>query len=618
MNKGETNALNVTKSLGGKSWRFFNADEAEITRIIQTKQLPEFIARLLCQRGIASDSIDAFFNPTLRDNFPDPFSMAGMEALSDDLSNHIMAAEKGAKTIGILADFDVDGATSAAILTRFLRHCGLNPPLYIPDRLNEGYGPSKAAFESLKEQGATFVIIADCGITAHEPIAQGRALGLDIAVLDHHEPEETLPNANHIVNPKRADDNSNLDMLAACGVSFMVCVATNSKLRDRGFFNEHHIKEAPLKSWMDLLGLGTVCDMVPLQGVNRLFVKAGFDQMAGHANEGIKALCAVGNITQAPTPTDAGWSIGPRINAGSRVHRSDLGAKLLATQDPQEALSIAMALEECNEERKAIQTKMMKTACDKVEMTNLYMKSIIIVDDESFHPGLSGLVAGRLKERYGKPAICITYAENPDGTIEGRGSGRSVKGVSMADMFIKARDEGLLVKGGGHAMAGGFTIEPDKLDAFRDYLYSYIQNLSQDNEIIDELEIDALATVRGAKPDFVNLLTANMGPFGMGNPEPLFALSNLRIYQADVLKDKHIRLLFSDAEGGMRMKGMFFSGVGTDLGEALLTQSKVMPFHLVGQFQINNWQGRDSVEFHIKDGAYAIDNKNKIDIKGAA
>lgn len=614
----DRSALNVTKSLGGKNWRFFDADDAEITRIVQTKQLPEFIARLLCQRGIASDSIDEFFNPTLRDHFPDPFLMAGMEGLSDDLSNRIIAAEQGAKTVGVLADFDVDGATSAAILTRFLRHCGLNPPIYIPDRLNEGYGPSKAAFESLKEQGAEFVIIADCGITAHEPIADGRALGLDIAVLDHHEPEDTLPDANHIVNPKRADDHSSLDMLAACGVSFMVCVATNKKLREKGFFNDRNISEAPMKSWMDLLGLGTVCDMVPLQGVNRLFVKAGFEQMAEHANEGIKALCAVGNVTKAPTPTDAGWSIGPRINAGSRVHRSDLGAKLLSTQDPEEALSIAMALEECNEERKAIQSKMMKTASDKVEMTNLYMKPIIIVDDESFHPGLSGLVAGRLKERYGKPAICVTYAENPDGTIEGRGSGRSVKGVSMADMFIKARDENLLLKGGGHAMAGGFTIEPDKLDALREYLYSYIEEAFQGNEIVDELDIDALVTVRGAKPDFVKLLTDNIGPFGMGNPEPLFALSNLRVHQVDVLKDTHIRVLFSDAEGGTRMKGMLFSGVGTDLGDALLTQSKAMPFHLVGQFQINSWQGRESVEFHIRDGAYAIESKKDNEIKGAA
>lgn len=613
----EYSALNVTKSLGGKSWRFFDVDEDEVTRIVQTKQLPEFIARLLCQRGIAYDKIDEFFNPTLRDNFPDPFSMAGMEGLAEDISERIISAEEGSPCIGVLADFDVDGATSAAILTRFLRHCGLNPPVYIPDRLNEGYGPSDKSFASLKEQGAEFVIIADCGITAHEPIAAGRDMGINIAVLDHHEPEETLPDANHVVNPKRSDDDSGLDMLAACGVSFMVCVATNKKLREKGFYKQRDIPEAPIKSWMDLLALGTVCDMVPLKGVNRLFVKSGFDQMKEHANEGIKALCAVGNVTKAPTPTDAGWSIGPRINAGSRVHRSDLGAKLLSTENPEEAESIAMALEECNEERKAIQKKMMKTASDKVEITNLYMKPIIVVDDESFHPGLSGLVAGRLKERYGKPAICITYAEMPDGTIEGRGSGRSVKGVSMADMFISARDEGLLVKGGGHAMAGGFTIEPDKLDDFRTYLYSYIDKITQDTEIIDELDIDAFATVRGAKPNFIKLLTDNMGPFGMGNSEPIFALSNVRAHQVDVLKEKHIRAMVSDAEGGSRMKAMFFGGVDTELGQAMLTKSKVMPFHLVGQFQINSWQGRESVEFHIKDGDYAIAIKEQIDVKEA-
>jgi len=600
-------ALNVTKSLGGKSWRFMDVDEAEVTRIAQTRALPEFIARMLCQRGIDSDKIDEFFNPTLRDHFPDPFSMAGMGALADELAARIMSADKGSASIGILADFDVDGATSAAILTRFLRHFGLNPPLYIPDRLNEGYGPSEAAFKALKEQRAEFVIVADCGITAHEPIEAGRALGLDIAVLDHHEPEETLPNANHIVNPKRADDASGLEMLAACGVSFMVCVATNNKLREKGFYGSNDTPEAPMKSWMDLLGLGTVCDMVPLTGVNRLFVKAGFEQMAGHANAGIKALCEVSGIDKAPTPTDAGWSIGPRINAGSRVHRSDLGAKLLATTDPQEALSIAMALEQCNNERKEIQAKMMQTASDKVESTNLYMKPIIIVDDESFHPGLSGLVAGRLKERYGKPSVCVTYANNPDGTRESRGSGRSVQGVSMADLFISARDAGLLVKGGGHAMAGGFTIEPDKLEAFCDFAYAYIENITKDNELVDELDIDAFATVRGARPDFIKLLTNNMGPFGMGNPEPIFALSNIKIQQIDVLKEKHIRAQISDAEGGGRMKTMFFGGVDTPLGQAMLTQYRAAPFHLAGQFQINNWQGRESVEFHIKDGAYAIE-----------
>ncbi|NQZ14317.1 MAG: single-stranded-DNA-specific exonuclease RecJ [Alphaproteobacteria bacterium] len=614
---GQSSALHVQKSLGGKSWRFFDADDAEVTRIVQTRQLPEFIARLLCQRGIPSDSIDEFFNPTLRDHFPDPFSLKGMAELADDIAARIMAAKEGGSTIGILADFDVDGATSAAILTRFLRHFGLNPPVYIPDRLEEGYGPSKASFESLKEQGAECVIIADCGITAHEPITDGRALGLDIVVLDHHEPEDTLPDANHIINPKRKDDSSGLDMLAACGVSFLVCVAINNRLREKGFYKERSIEEAPMKSFLDLLGLGTVCDMVPLQGPNRLFVKAGFDQMAHHTNEGIKALCLVGKVEKAPTPTDAGWSIGPRINAGSRVHRSDLGAKLLSTTDADEAMSIALALEECNQERKEIQSKMMKTACDKVEITNLYMKPIIVVEDESFHPGLSGLVAGRLKERYGKPAICVTYAENSDGSIEGRGSGRSVKGISMADMFISARDEGLLVKGGGHAMAGGFTIEPDKIDAFREYLYSYIDNLSEDNEIIEELEIDSLATVRGATPNFIKLLTDNMGPFGVGNAEPIFALSGVRAYSVDVLKEKHIRLMLSDSDGGSRMKAMFFSGVDTELGQALLTQSKVMPFHLVGQFQINSWQGRESVEFHVKDGTYAIEQKEKIEIKEA-
>ena len=328
----ESQSPNGLISLGGKRWRLCQSDENLVTRFVQVTGLPEFVARLLSQRGVDPKDLDGFLSPTLRKNCPDPFLMAGMKQLAEDVADRIIQDQK----IGILADFDVDGATSAAILTRFLRYVGQEPPIYIPDRLDEGYGPNEKAFVSLKEQGAELVIIADCGITAHEAIQSGRNLGLDIIVLDHHEPEGDLPKANHVINPKRDDDVSGLDMLAACGVSFLTCVAINTKIREKGFYKDR--VEAPLKSWLDLVALGTICDMVPLVGVNRLFVKAGFEQMAHQNNAGIRALCQVGNIHQSPTPEDAGWVIGPRINAGSRVHRSDLGAKLLST-DSEEAVS---------------------------------------------------------------------------------------------------------------------------------------------------------------------------------------------------------------------------------------------------------------------------------------
>lgn len=593
--------LNVEKSLGNKRWSFVPVDENTIVQISQNYNLPEFIARLLVQRGVRADNVEGFLSPTLRNDFPDPFSFVGMKEFARDLAECII----NKTPIGIFADFDVDGATSAAILTRFLRHFDIVPPIYIPDRLTEGYGPSADAMRNLKDQGAKFIIMADCGITAFEPLQAAHDMGLRVAVFDHHEPEDDLPMAAHIINPKRADDDSGLDMLAACGVSFMACVAVNNALREKGYFDANNKFEAPLKSWLDLVALGTVCDMVPLKGVNRLFVKVGFDQMAHHNNQGIKALCQVGKIETLPSPKDAGWSIGPRINAGSRVHRSDLGARLLSTDDPEEAQSIAWALEDCNQERKKIQSEMMQVAMNKVEFLKGNNDDFIMVDDESFHSGLSGLVAGRLKERYGKPAMVVTYVENAEGVLEGRGSGRSVSGVNMADIFIAARNAGIIEKGGGHAMAGGFTVMPDRLDDFREFIADYITNLDNQAEV-PQINIDAIATIRGAKPEFVKLLADNVGPFGMGNPEPVFALADVKIHSVDVMKDKHIRLMLSDAEGGMRMKGVFFSGVGTPLGDMMLKQSRVTNFHLVGQFQINNWQGRESVEFHVMDGVDSI------------
>lgn len=592
--------FDVEKSLGQKRWSFHSVNDEDVVRMAQTHNLPEFIARLLTQRGVKSGEVENFLNPTLKSDFPDPFSMKGMKEFAEDLANHI----RNKTPIGIFADFDVDGATSAGILTRFLRHFDIEPPVYIPDRLNEGYGPSPESMQALKDQGAEFVIMADCGITAFEALQAAHDMGLKVAVFDHHEPEERLPVATHIINPKRHDDESGLDMLAACGVTFMACVAINKTLREQGYYSDKN--EAPMKSWLDLVALGTVCDMVPLKGINRLFVKSGFAQMAKRENAGIEALCKVGRIENLPKPKDAGWSLGPRINAGSRVHRSDLGAKLLSTDDMEEAQSIAWALEECNQERRKIQSEMMKVAMNKVEFLGADNNSFILVDDESFHSGLSGLVAGQLKQRYEKPAIVVTYVENQEGIIEGRGSGRSISGINMADIFISARNEGILEKGGGHAMAGGFTILPERLDEFKKFIGNYINNAQSEGEVVPELKIDSIATIQGAKPEFVKLLGDNIGPFGVGNEEPVFALSDIRIHTVDILKEKHIRMMLADADSGGRMKAMLFGGVGTSLGDSILKNHKNMTFHFAGQFQINSWQGRESVEFHVTDGAPAI------------
>jgi single-stranded-DNA-specific exonuclease len=597
----DTSFLNVQQSLKNSRWVFPSVEQDIVARISQLHGLPDYIARMLHIRGVGPDDVESFLYPSMRAHFPDPFSLIGMKDFAEDLAKRIMNRQ----TIGVLADFDVDGATSGAILIRFLRHCGINPPVYIPDRLNEGYGPNLTAFQTLKAEGAECVVIADCGTTAFEPVEQARNMGLDVMIFDHHEAEETMPIANHIINPKRRDDVSGLGMLAACGVTFLACVAVNNVLRREGFYAKQGIAEAPLKTWLDLVALGTVCDMVPMTGPNRLFVRAGFHQMSQKANMGIRALCEVGGVETALEPTHAGFVLGPRINAGSRVHRSDLGVKLLSTEDMDEARSIAFLLDDCNEQRKKIQSEMMKQAIDRVEREGLDQYPIIVIGDPEWHPGISGLVAGRLKERFGKPAVVVTYAENPEGVLEGRGSGRSVPGISMADAFMGARQAGILVKGGGHAMAAGFTVMPDRLPELREYLYANIGAQSQVIETAQETVIDGIASVRGAQTEFVKILTDHIGPFGAGNAEPLFALANVRVQMVDVLKDRHIRAQITDWEGGRRMKAMFFSGVGTQLGDALLNQTK-RGYHLAGQFQINRWQGMENVEFLISDGAFSL------------
>lgn len=590
-----TSILNIDQSLMLSRWVMADVRMDDVERIMRRHDLPEAVARLLAGRGVAEDSIANFLNPTLKNDFPDPFSLTGMEAMAGHLAQTVMQK----RSIAVFGDFDVDGATSSALLRRFFGHFGIEVPFYIPDRLSEGYGPNLEALKKLKSDGAEIVVMADCGTAAFETVKQGRELGLEIVILDHHEAEEKLPAANHIINPKRKDDTSGLGMLAAVGVSFMACVAINKKLRELGGLGP--AGEAPLKDWLDIVALGTVCDMVPLIGVNRLLVRSGF---ANLKNAGINALMGVAGISAPLTTYNCGFVLGPRINAGSRVHRADLGALLLSTDDAEEAKNIAWTLSDCNDKRKAIQETMEREAIEQVEKQGLDNKPVIIVGHEGWHAGLSGLVAGRLKEKYRKPAIVVTYAANMDGVIEGRGSGRSVPGIHIAQAFIDARNEGLIEKGGGHAMAGGFTLAPDKLEAFTRFIENHIAQQAQNTGGNIETVVDALLSVQGARTDFIRLIQDHIGPFGQEHPEPLIAFSNIRIHSADVVGSAHVRLLVGDWEGGTRLKAVAFRAVGTPLGDALLKDNR-RPFHLLGHLKINAWQGRETPELHVVDAAFA-------------
>lgn len=578
----------------------------DVSRYTQIFDIPEMIARLLVQRGVQESDVEGFLNPTLKNNFPDPFSLKGMGDAAEDLA---VAIEEG-KSFAIFGDFDVDGATSSAVLYRFLAGVGINASIYIPDRLSEGYGPNIDALRQLKEQGADVLMMLDCGTTAFDVVKAGTDLGLKIVILDHHESEDHLPECWHVINPKRKDDSSGLHMLAAVGVTFMTCVAINNRLRDRGFYKDGQFSEPNLKSFIDIVALGTVCDMVPLLGVNRLLVRAGFAIPNQNMNLGIRNLMQVAGISAPLSTYDCGFVLGPRINAGSRVHQSDLGAKLLSSDDPEECKNIAWTLNDCNDKRKAIQELMEQQAIDMVESNGMQDDPMILVAHEDWHPGLSGLVAGRLKEKYNKPSCLVTFAHDLSGRKEGRGSGRSIPGIHIAQSFIDARNEGLLEKGGGHAMAGGFTVDPDKIDDLHAFLKDHIAKQMENTDTNVETVVDGILTSGGVTVDLVELLQSQVGPFGQEQPEPVFMLKNVRINRADILGSSHIKVMISDWEGGSWVKAMAFRAVDTPLGDALLS-AKTDQFNILGQLKINEWQGKKTAEMHIVDVAYAKDSQTQ-------
>ena len=583
-------------SLKKARWVLPDPSLDEIALIKQRHDVPEIVARLLVQRGVPFDQVDRFLNPTLKNDFPDPFSLKGMGDMAEDAA--IAIEEK--KNFAIFGDFDVDGATSSAILARFLKGAGIEAPIYIPERLSEGYGPNIGALQSLKDGGADIIMMLDCGTTAFDVVKAGSDMGLKIIILDHHEAEDQLPECWHVVNPKRKDDSSDLDMLAAVGVTFLSCVAINNRLRDRGFYKQNGISEPDLRSMLDILALGTVCDMVPLTSANRLFVRSGFALPSQSMNLGMRSLMDVAGISAPISTYDCGFVLGPRINAGSRVHKADLGAQLLTSEDPEECKNIAWTLNDCNDKRKAIQKSMEEQAIAMIEAQNMQDDPIIVVAHEDWHAGLSGLVAGQIKEKYQKPACVVTYAHDLSGKKEGRGSGRSIPGIHIAQSFIDARNEGLLEKGGGHAMAGGFTVEPDKVEELRTFLCAHITKQMENADVNVETEIDAVLTTQGVTVDLIEMLQTQVGPFGQEYPEPVFMLENVRIHKADILGTNHVRVMMSDWEGGSRIKGMAFRSTDTPLGDALLSGS-ARALNVIGHLKINEWQGRKSAEMHITD-----------------
>ncbi len=585
--------LGVERSLTGKRWRARLTDERAALALTQQFDLPEIVARVLVARDVGPENAELFLNPTLRALLPDPAHLVDM----DRAVARIVAAINAGETIGILGDYDVDGATSSALLVRFFAALGREAPVYIPDRQREGYGPNLPALMKLKEAGASLVITVDCGTTAYDPLEAAVAAGLDIVVIDHHVAEPRLPAGCIVVNPNRADESSSCGNLAAVGVSFLLVVALNRALRQGFWYDEGH-PEPDLMRWLDLVALGTICDVVPLNGVNRALVTQGLQIMAQRGNPGIAALADVAGVDRRLEAYHAGFVLGPRVNAGGRVGDSGLGVRLLTTVDADEARAIAQRLDDYNRERQEIEQGVQEAALYQAEQQVGGNRPLILVAGQGWHPGVIGIVAGRLRERFDRPA-CVVALENGIG----KGSGRSVPGVALGPAVMAAHQAGILVNGGGHAMAAGFTVEEDRLDDLRDYLASHIERQLDGDVLAPSLGMDGVLSPHGATPDLVELLE-RAGPFGAGNARPRFVIPQARIVDSGIVGKGHVRCVLTGSDGTGRLKAIAFRSADTPLGQALLN-ARGSPLHIAGNLRADEWRGVSSVQLFIDDAAPA-------------
>lgn len=573
------------KSVSGKKWAYQESDVRETLAISQTHRVTEFVANILLKRGIRLPHVPQFLAPTLKEMMPDPNHLKDMNKGVDRVLQALSQGEK----IAIFGDYDVDGATSSAILKRYFRDIGIDARIYIPQRIEEGYGPNTAALRQLKAEGFSVIIMVDCGTTAFEPLTAAVEMGQDVIVLDHHISQPSLPPACAIVNPNRLDEDSPLKNVCAAGMAFLFLVALNRALRTAGWFTGR--AEPDIRQYLDLVALGTVCDVMPLTGLNRAFVAQGLKIMAMRSNLGLTALADISGLDDYPTAYHLGFLIGPRINAGGRVGRADHGARLLSTLDPIEARTLAEELNQLNAERKEVEQFVLEQAIEKVERNKLDAHPVILVGEEGWHPGVIGIVAGRLKERYNRPVCVVGFDQGV-----GKGSGRSIQGVNLGNAMHTATHKGLLVYGGGHAIAAGFTVKQDKFQAFYDHLIEELQDQVALTE--PSIEVDAVLTPSGATEALVAELKG-LEPYGSGNHSPKFCLHQARVNYAERIGINHIRCQLVGADGS-KVKAMAFRAAETPLGDLILSRNNQY-IEVVGSLKVDTWNGRRTVTCFIDD-----------------
>src|SRR5438128_7883002 len=587
--------LGVTQSATGKLWRdrLDPRGAARALAIAQRYQLPEMLGRVLAGRGVEIEAVEEYLDPTISKLMPDPHTVTQMEAAAKRIADAAIRREK----VAIFGDYDVDGATSAALLAWHLRHCGLDPLIHIPDRLFEGYGPNTEAVRMLAEKGATLLVAVDCGTTSLEPLAEARRLGMSVVVIDHHQCGDQLPEVDALVNPNRADDLSGLGHLAAVGLVLVTLVAVNRELRLRGFWTGE-MPEPDLLGMLHHVALGTVADVAPLVGLNRAFVAKGLIAMRRRDHVGHTALMDVSRLNGPPEAWHLGFMLGPRIHAGGRIGRADLGVQLLLEADVSEAARIAAELDRLNTERRVIE-QMAEAQAEAEALASLGLEdkaAVIVTASEVWHPGVVGLVASRLKGKFSRPAVAI--ALQPGGI--GTGSGRSIPGVDLGKAVRQAVSDGLLLKGGGHGMAAGVTLRKERLAEFRAWMESALAHDVAQSRHANELFIDGAVSARAVTAELAATLN-RAGPFGSGNPEPVIALPSHELVYADEVGQAHLRVRFKSGDGSI-VNGIAFRSIGQKLGNALVA-NRGQQLHVAGSLSVDRYQGAERVQFRVIDVA---------------
>ncbi|GAD49881.1 single-stranded-DNA-specific exonuclease RecJ [Caenibius tardaugens NBRC 16725] len=557
----------------------------------------DLVTQLLLARGVPRDDLARHRNPTLRDFLPDPSTFNDMDVAAERLAQAVISGE----STTIYGDYDVDGATSAALLIRLLRMLGHHADYYIPDRLLEGYGPSGEALVRLGQKGSSLIVTVDCGAMAYQALEEAHTAGVDVIVVDHHKCAVELPQAVALVNPNRLDENDIAAAhghLAAVGVAFLLAVATVRSLRQRGYFETR--REPNLLSLLDLVALGTVADVAAIHGLNRAMVAQGLKIMARRENVGMSALIDASRLNRAPICSDLGFALGPRINAGGRVGESTLGVRLLTTEDPDEARAISAQLSQLNEERRAIEAAVQEAA--EALIPTQHNRAVAVLAGHGWHPGVIGIVAGRIKEKTGKPALVIALDADEE-TGHGKGSGRSISGVDLGAAIIAAREHGLLVAGGGHAMAAGLTVESGKIDALADFLDERLARAVTAAQSQQSLLLDLAVAPGGLKPGLVESLESG-GPYGVGWPSPRIAVGPVRLIKADVVGKDHVRLIAAGRDGAS-FKAIAFRAAESELGQTLLHGTQGRNLWLAGRPKIDDWASSPKAELHVEDAAWA-------------